>query len=97
MDADSDGGLDKDRAKAALATERARIQALQEKLYAERRRSLLVVFQAIDTGGKDGTIRTSRRREPAGLQRRLVQGARRPRSATTTSCGATTGARRRAA
>ena len=29
----------------------------QEKLYAEHRRSLLLVFQAIDTGGKDGTIR----------------------------------------
>ena len=57
VDANADGGLDKDWAKAALATERARIQALQEKLYAERQRSLLVVFQAIDTGGKDGTIR----------------------------------------
>lgn len=57
VDADADGGLDKERAKTALATERARIQALQEKLYAERQRSLLVVFQAIDTGGKDGTIR----------------------------------------
>jgi len=29
----------------------------QEKLYAEHRRSLLLVFQAIDTGGKDGCIR----------------------------------------
>ena len=29
----------------------------QEKLYAEHRRSVLLVFQAIDTGGKDGTIR----------------------------------------
>ena len=29
----------------------------QEKLHAEHRRSLLLVFQAIDTGGKDGTIR----------------------------------------
>ena len=57
VDPNADGGLDKDWAKAALATERARIQALQEKLYAERQRSLLVVFQAIDTGGKDGTIR----------------------------------------
>ena len=57
VDPNADGGLEKDWAKAALATERARIQALQEKLYAERQRSLLVVFQAIDTGGKDGTIR----------------------------------------
>ncbi|MEZ4287712.1 MAG: polyphosphate kinase 2 family protein [Polyangiales bacterium] len=30
---------------------------LQRKLYAEDRRALLVVFQAMDAGGKDGTIR----------------------------------------
>ena len=58
IDPDADGGLDKDEAKAALSVERARIQGLQERLYAERKRSLLVVFQAIDTGGKDGTIRS---------------------------------------
>lgn len=29
---------------------------LHERLYAERRRSLLVVLQALDTGGKDGTV-----------------------------------------
>jgi PPK2 family polyphosphate:nucleotide phosphotransferase len=57
MDADADGGLDKDWAKEALGQERERIIALQERLYAERARSLLLVFQAIDTGGKDGTIR----------------------------------------
>ena len=57
IDADTDGGLDKEDGKAALAAERARIVALQERLYAEHQRSLLVVFQAIDTGGKDGTIR----------------------------------------
>ena len=36
---------------------RKRIRSLQERLYAEDRRSLLVVLQAIDTGGKDGTIK----------------------------------------
>jgi len=30
---------------------------LQRKLYAENRHKLLIVFQAIDAGGKDGTIR----------------------------------------
>jgi PPK2 family polyphosphate:nucleotide phosphotransferase len=30
---------------------------LQNRLWAERRRSLLVVLQALDAGGKDGTIR----------------------------------------
>ena len=57
IDPNADGGLDKQEAKAMLAAERARIQDLQERLYAERRRSLLIVLQAIDTGGKDGTIR----------------------------------------
>ena len=47
IDADADGGLDKEAAKAALATERARIAALQERLYTEHARSLLVVFQEI--------------------------------------------------
>ncbi len=58
VDPDATGGLDKAEAKVALAGEHARIKAWQEKLYAEHRRSLLVVFQAIDTGGKDGTIRS---------------------------------------
>jgi len=58
VDCDADGGLDKAWAKDALAQERDRISALQERLYAERARSLLLVFQAIDTGGKDGTIRS---------------------------------------
>ena len=57
IDPDATGGLDKAEAKAALEAERTRIKALQEKLYAEHRHALLVVFQAIDTGGKDGTIR----------------------------------------
>ncbi len=34
-----------------------RIRQLQELLYAEHRRGLLICLQAIDTGGKDGTIR----------------------------------------
>jgi PPK2 family polyphosphate:nucleotide phosphotransferase len=29
---------------------------LHERLYAERKRSLLIVLQAMDTGGKDGTV-----------------------------------------
>ncbi len=58
VDPRTDNGLDKDWTKDALAKERARIDALQERLYAERARSLLLVFQAIDTGGKDGTIRS---------------------------------------
>jgi PPK2 family polyphosphate:nucleotide phosphotransferase len=33
-----------------------RLRELQDLLYAERQRSLLVCLQAMDTGGKDGTI-----------------------------------------
>lgn len=36
---------------------KVRLDQLQERLWAEHRRSLLVVFQAMDTGGKDGVIR----------------------------------------
>jgi PPK2 family polyphosphate:nucleotide phosphotransferase len=42
-------------ASAALRTE---LGDLQARLYAESRRSLLVVLQAMDAGGKDGTIRS---------------------------------------
>jgi len=50
--------FDKDWAEEALRRERVRLAELQERLYGERTRSLLIVFQAIDTGGKDGTIRS---------------------------------------
>lgn len=40
-----------------LAYQRRRLQNLQERLYAENKRSLLIVLQAMDTGGKDGTIK----------------------------------------
>jgi PPK2 family polyphosphate:nucleotide phosphotransferase len=46
----------KDVAKE-LARQRARIADLQARLYAEDQRSLLIVLQAMDTGGKDGTIK----------------------------------------
>jgi len=42
--------------KAAKALNR-RLEELQELLYAESKHRLLVVLQAMDTGGKDGTIR----------------------------------------
>ena len=57
VDTREDGGLARAWAEEQLRKERARISDLQEKLYAERRRSLLIVLQAIDTGGKDGTVR----------------------------------------
>jgi PPK2 family polyphosphate:nucleotide phosphotransferase len=43
--------------EAAIVPLREELSRLQERLWAEHRRSLLVVLQAMDTGGKDGTIR----------------------------------------
>jgi PPK2 family polyphosphate:nucleotide phosphotransferase len=40
-----------------LNLQRKRIGDLQAKLYGEQRKSLLLVLQAMDTGGKDGTIK----------------------------------------
>jgi PPK2 family polyphosphate:nucleotide phosphotransferase len=47
----------KESSEADLKYQRERIIALQERLWAEHRQSLLIVLQATDTGGKDGTIR----------------------------------------
>ncbi len=48
---------DKAETREASAELRERLVEQQERLYAEGRRSLLVVLQAMDTGGKDGAIR----------------------------------------
>lgn len=48
---------DRDEAEASAAADIARIDELQDILYAESKRALLVVLQATDTGGKDSTIR----------------------------------------
>jgi PPK2 family polyphosphate:nucleotide phosphotransferase len=48
---------DKPRAQAALAEGVLLLAELQARLYAEDRRALLLVFQAMDAAGKDGTIK----------------------------------------
>jgi PPK2 family polyphosphate:nucleotide phosphotransferase len=53
-----DGGLDKVDGKAKLEKARLELERLQELLYADGRHKVLVVLQAIDAGGKDGTIRS---------------------------------------
>jgi PPK2 family polyphosphate:nucleotide phosphotransferase len=52
-----DGPLEKDAARAEFARLHARLVALEELLYAQHRHALLVVFQGMDTSGKDGVIR----------------------------------------
>lgn len=49
---------DKARTREASQVLRAELAELQGRLYAEGQRSLLVVLQAMDTGGKDGTVRS---------------------------------------
>jgi len=50
-----DGG--KEDGKKALKPLNKRLEALQELLYAQSKEKILIVLQAMDTGGKDGTIR----------------------------------------
>lgn len=47
----------KKRGELDLVKHTERLAVLQELLYAEGKHKLLVVLQAMDTGGKDGTIR----------------------------------------
>jgi PPK2 family polyphosphate:nucleotide phosphotransferase len=48
---------DREEAEPVIAKNLAKLAELQEVLYAESKRSVLVVFQAMDAGGKDGAIR----------------------------------------
>ncbi len=47
----------KDKAEARLLELNGRLESLQELLYAEHKHRVLVILQALDTAGKDGTIR----------------------------------------
>ncbi len=51
------GGLDAEAGKVLLADGVERLSELQQALYADGRWALLAAFQAMDAGGKDGTIR----------------------------------------
>ncbi len=58
VDPDDKGSFDKK--EDALAETKAlvlKLDPLQERLYAEGKRALLIVLQAMDTGGKDGVVR----------------------------------------
>jgi len=50
-------GVSKDYATEALSRHIDTLQGLHELLYAENRRSLLIVLQGMDASGKDGTIK----------------------------------------
>ena len=61
-----------ENAEALLDANVKRLDELQYLLYAENRRAVLIVLQAMDAGGKDGTIRH-------------VMGALNPQGVTVTS------------
>jgi PPK2 family polyphosphate:nucleotide phosphotransferase len=57
VDPGEGGELKKKAIAKELAAHRERIAVLQARLWAEQRQGLLIVLQAMDTGGKDGTIK----------------------------------------
>ncbi len=57
IDPGDTGKLEKKDAKDELEDNLDRLRELQERLYAGGERALLVVLQAMDAGGKDGTIK----------------------------------------
>jgi PPK2 family polyphosphate:nucleotide phosphotransferase len=52
------GGLDKDKGETIIKANRKRLSDLQEKLYAQDRWSLLLIFQGMDAAGKDSAIKS---------------------------------------
>ena len=54
---DTDGYHDKQEAQKKLSGNIERMAALQDQFYAQDREALLLVFQAMDSAGKDGAIK----------------------------------------
>jgi PPK2 family polyphosphate:nucleotide phosphotransferase len=52
------GGLDKDEAEIILEANRKRLNDFQERLYAQDRWSVLLIFQGMDAAGKDSAIKS---------------------------------------
>jgi PPK2 family polyphosphate:nucleotide phosphotransferase len=52
------GGLDKQAGEAIIEANRKRLNDFQEKLYAQDRWSLLLIFQGMDAAGKDSAIKS---------------------------------------
>ena len=52
------GGLDKEEGEKIIEANRKRLNDFQEKLYAQDRWSLLLIFQGMDAAGKDSAIKS---------------------------------------
>ena len=48
---------DREEAAARMQANNVEIDSLQSKLYADKKEGLIILFQAMDAAGKDGTIR----------------------------------------
>jgi PPK2 family polyphosphate:nucleotide phosphotransferase len=57
FDPDYHEDYDKEGARAALTPLQERMAVLQEMLFAQGEKALLVILQAMDAGGKDGTVK----------------------------------------
>src|SRR6201992_681179 len=51
-------GLDKEKGEKIIEANRKRLNDLQERLYAQDRWSLLLIFQGMDAAGKDSAIKS---------------------------------------
>ena len=61
--------ISKQRSEEVLARNRKELESTQELLYASNSHSVLLIFQAMDAAGKDGTIRHVRSGvDPHGCQ-----------------------------
>lgn len=61
--------MKKSEGKALMKSMSKEIDELQTQIYAEGKHRLLVIFQAMDTGGKDGSIRSVfKKMDPQGIR-----------------------------
>ena len=82
------GGLDKEEGEKIIEANRKRLNDFQEKLYAQDRWSLLLIFQGMDAAGKDSAIKACSRASTRRAARSPRSSSRRRRNSTTISCGA---------
>jgi PPK2 family polyphosphate:nucleotide phosphotransferase len=50
-------GIDKEKSELMLIESTVKLAELQDKLYAHNKHSILIIFQAMDTAGKDGAVK----------------------------------------
>ena len=75
--------VSENEALADIENYRDKLRKLQYLLYAEKKRSLLIVLQALDAGGKDGTVNhVMSAMNPARDDRHRIQSPDRDRTGT---------------